>query len=632
MKNLFHRWPWRSGPKHYENFDLRISKISTGYRAKVDVDERVAKADFGCPFAREELAVLLADIGVSWRDVRVAARPDIQKTIRRIGTELFRAIFKDKVEALWRECLSRAGEKGRGVRLRLRFEDDSELADWPWEYLCDPDDDFLATSLETPVVRYPELITPVHTLKVRGPLRILVVTANPRGSSPLDIKREMAELEAVLADLHKKRRVQLELLEHASLSRLAERLEETFHVMHFIGHGTFDHGQNCGVLLFETENGAEERVNAEKLSHVLKDSQLGLVVLNACEGARTSPENFFAGVAQSLVKSRIPAVVAMQFAISDAAAISFASRFYGALARWASVDRAVSEARKAMRHYAWEWGTPVLYLRSDGRIFGPHSVNVWPAALTILLPACLLISPQACEWIKGSQGCSTSNVLDMKFIRIKPGAFKMGSKPRDKDEIAHEVRISKPFCMGEHEVTRGQWKAVMKEEPGGEGADDLPVTEVSWDDIRIFLERLNEMEPGMGYRLSTEAEWEYAARAGSTRRFSFGEEPDLLSRYGNCEGDDSFDGLAPVKSFKPNSWGLYDMQGNASEWVEDWYGEYPSGAVTDPRGPMTGMEKVRRGGSFKILEENCDAVSRTRSKLDYRSNDVGFRLVRTPES
>ena len=184
--------------------------------------------------------------------------------------------------------------------------------------------------------------------------------------------------------------------------------------------------------------------------------------------------------------------------------------------------------------------------------------------------------------------------------------------------------------MSEHEVTRRQWRVVMKEEPAGEGEDSLPVTRVSWEDIRVFLDRLNEIDPGKSYRLSTEAEWEYAARAGSTQRFHFGDHPELLSEYGNCRSDGRFDNLTPVKSFKPNYWGLYDMHGNVSEWVADWYAEYPSERVTDPQGPQIGAERVRRGGSFEILADNCDAVARNHSAPGSRLNDVGFRLVRKP--
>ena len=403
--------------------------------------------------------------------------------------------------------------------------------------------------------------------------------------------------------------------------------------MHFIGHGTFDAEKKCGALLFEKEHGVADSVTADMLSQVLRGRHLGLVVLNACEGARTSPDNFFAGVAQSLVKSQIPAVVAMQFAISDTAAISFASRFYGALARWACVDRAVLEARRAMRHYVWEWGTPVLYLRAGGRIFGPHWLDFWPAALASLLPFFLLVYPQVCEWLRNppTEGCPASETLSMKLVRIEPGTFTMGSKPRSRAEKAHEVRISKPFCMSEHEVTRGQWRLVLGEEPAGEGADDLPVTEISWDDSQVFLDRLNKLEPGKHYRLATEAQWEYAARAGSTQRFHFGDDPGRLSEYGNCEGKDRFDGLAPVKSFKPNQWGLYDMHGNAAEWVADRYAEYPSELAIDPGGPLMGEDRVRRGGSFEILADNCDAVTRKHSSPGSPLKDTSFRLVRDPE-
>jgi formylglycine-generating enzyme required for sulfatase activity len=655
MPSLFYRWRKRSGPKEYENFDLRISKAGARYRAEVDAPGGgEAGADFDPPFTREELGDLLSNLGIVWRDARVA-RPDIQQTIRRIGTDLFRAVFQKKVAALWEERLRRAHGEGHGVRLRLRLKE-PELADWPWEYLCDPDEDFFAISPETPIVRYPEMMAAGGVLRVRGPLRILIVTATPRRHGPLDTRREIAELQSALAELCKARRVELEVQEHASLSRLSERLQESFHVVHFIGHGIFDTARQCGFLLFEKENGAEERVSAETLGRVLKGRRIGLVVLNACEGGRGSLETPFAGLAQNLIKSRIPAVVAMQFPVPDPVAISFARHFYSALARWAPVDQAVSEARQALvaEHRIWEWGIPVLYLRSsNGGVLGP-GLPIWRATLAVILVPVLLLAllwvvlfgrekepkraPPALEMASfisphsevSTQGCLVSDTLDMAFVRVNPGNFTMGSKPRDKDEISHEVTISKAFCMSEHEVTRGQWRMVMKEEPPGEGADDLPVTRVSWDSVRVFLDRLNAMEPGKDYRLSTEAEWEYAARAGSTQRFSFGDDPDSLSLHGNCKGENRFEGLAPVKSFQPNKWGLYDMHGNASEWVEDWYWEYPSGPVVDPRGPSIGEERVRRGGSFEIMADNCDAVTRKHSAPGSSLSDVGFRLVRKP--
>lgn len=466
----------------------------------------------------------------------------------------------------------------------------------------------------------------------------------------------MAELQSALAGLCKARQVKLEVLENASLSRLTARLRESFHVVHFIGHGTFDDKQQCGILLIEQETGSEERVSAETLARVLKGKRIALVFLNACEGARGNSETPFAGLAQNLVKSKIPAVVAMQFAIPDPVAISFARHFYTALARLAPVDQAVSEARQALvaEHRIWEWGIPVLYLRSpDGRILAPGLKGGLAAiaivAVLLLLSSLGILLLQGVKELQGilspleyarlvssqsevsTKGCPASGILGMKFVRIKPGTFKMGAKLKAKNEIAHIVTISKPFCMSEHEVTREQWRTIMGEEPAGNGPDNLPVTDVSWEDAQAFLDRLNQRESGKGYRLATEAQWEYAARARSTKRFHFGEEPILLSQYGNCEGNDSYDGLVPVKSFEPNRWGLYDMHGNASEWVSDWYAKYPSEGVIDPQGPSIGEERVRRGGSFEILADRCDAVTRNHSKPEYRAGDVGFRLVLPPE-
>ena len=188
----------------------------------------------------------------------------------------------------------------------------------------------------------------------------------------------------------------------------------------------------------------------------------------------------------------------------------------------------------------------------------------------------------------------------------------------------HEVTLTKPFYLGKYEVTQEQWESVMGNNPSSrtKGAK-LPVTDVSWEDCQEFIKKLNASTKG-GYRLPTEAEWEYACRAGTTTAYSYG---DSLTKT-----DANIDGLSisAVGSYKPNSFGLYDIHGNVWEWCEDWYGDYPAGAVTDPKGPAKGEYRVLRGGSFNFYESNARSSNRYYYPPTLRLFNYGFRLARTP--
>ena len=168
----------------------------------------------------------------------------------------------------------------------------------------------------------------------------------------------------------------------------------------------------------------------------------------------------------------------------------------------------------------------------------------------------------------------------------------MGSdKGNDDEKPMHEVRISKPFYLGKYEVTQGQWQAVMGNNPSRfKGDPNRPVEQVAWEDVQAFMRKLNAIEGGTTYRLPTEAEWEYAARAGTTTAYSFGDDPRLLGEYAwyseNAKGK-----THPVGQKKSNAWGLHDMHGNVWEWVQDWYSKpYPSGTVTESAGAGLGLD------------------------------------------
>jgi len=222
----------------------------------------------------------------------------------------------------------------------------------------------------------------------------------------------------------------------------------------------------------------------------------------------------------------------------------------------------------------------------------------------------------------------------IELVFIPAGKFLMGSPAgeaqRDNDETQHEVTISKPFYMGKYEVTQGQWQAVMGSNPSYfKGGDRLPVETVSWDDCQEFLRKA-----GTGLRLPTEAEWEYACRAGTRTPFNMGE--TISTDQANYEGNFVYgsgrkgeyrEKTVEVGSFAPNAWGLYDMHGNVWEWCADWYGAYPGGAATDPTGAGSGQGRVLRGGSWYDVPWYCRSAFRGGLKPDARDLNFGFRVV-----
>ena len=228
----------------------------------------------------------------------------------------------------------------------------------------------------------------------------------------------------------------------------------------------------------------------------------------------------------------------------------------------------------------------------------------------------LLIKPgsnrRTLQLVKSQIPQRITDRLGMKFVRIPAGSFMMGSNNGDSDEHPqHRVSISKPFYLQTTEVTQGQWRSVMGNNPSGFKGDDLPVERVSWNAVQEFIVKLNAKEGGNKYRLPTESEWEYAARAGSTTAYCFGDDEGRLGDYAWYDKN-SGSKTHPVGQKKPNSWGLYDLHGNVWEWVQDWYGDYSSGSSTDPSGASSGSYRVIRGGSWYLTARGCRSAFRLR--------------------
>ena len=218
------------------------------------------------------------------------------------------------------------------------------------------------------------------------------------------------------------------------------------------------------------------------------------------------------------------------------------------------------------------------------------------------------------------------NSIGMEFVLIEVGTFEMGSpvtEPgRDDNETLHTVTISQPFYLGKYEVTQGQWQAVMGSNPSNFSAcgRTCPVETVSWEDTQAFIAALNRQEGVETYRLPTEAEWEYAARAGTQTAYHFGNAVSELHIYA-WYGDGLFfhEGTHPVGQKRPNGWGLYDMHGNVWEWVADWATGYPRGGG-----------RVFRGGSWLTAAWGCRAARRIWNPPGDRDREIGVRLARTP--
>ncbi|MCH9047028.1 MAG: formylglycine-generating enzyme family protein, partial [SAR324 cluster bacterium] len=217
------------------------------------------------------------------------------------------------------------------------------------------------------------------------------------------------------------------------------------------------------------------------------------------------------------------------------------------------------------------------------------------------------------------------------MVRIKPGTFQMGNEEVSTDAV-HAVSLQS-FYLDQTEVTQQKFQNIMKFNPSRDKAPNQPVEKVTWFQAQEYCKKV-------GKRMPTEAEWEYAARAGTTTKYSFGKYSNLLMNYGNycggvCAGgyslgwvdkDDSLE-IAPVKKYKPNPWGIHDMHGNVAEWVNDWYGGFQGLSENNPTGPESGNEKVVRGGSWKSGASETASASRDKINPSTSYDTIGFRCA-----
>ena len=279
------------------------------------------------------------------------------------------------MRSCYRNSLNTTRAQGKGLRIRLRV-DAPELAILPWEYLYDEaEGEYICLAKETPLIRYLELARPPQPLTIQPPLRILGMVASPSDLPELDMEKEKRQMAEAIRHLQDEGRVSLKWLEGQTWRDLQKAMRGgPWHVFHFIGHGDFDATEQEGQIALADEQGKSSLLSATQLGRLLDShASLRLVVLNSCEGARASETDLFSSTGAVLTRRGIPAVVSMQDAITDRAALEFSREFYDAVADGLPVDAAVTEARIAISmtmNDTMEWGTPVLHMRSnDGHLF-----------------------------------------------------------------------------------------------------------------------------------------------------------------------------------------------------------------------------------------------------------------------
>lgn len=327
---------------------------------------------------REELAQLEQTVGYQ-ANLSAAQKRERLAAVRQFGRTLFDALINDNLKALYDNSRYIAQQRGQGVRLKLRIHSPL-LAAVPWELLYDPRlGEFVSTSRQVSVVRYVALPRPVQLLATRPPLNVLGLLAAPTDLPPVAAGQK-AQIEAALKPLLDKGLASLTWLEGANWRGLLRAMHRgPWHVLHYVGHSGFDHEADEGYLSLVGEQGQAERLSADQLGTLLADhGSLRLVLLNSDQGGRMG-QDMFAGIATTLVRRGIPAVIGMQYEISDAAALEFALTFYEMLAENLPIETALAETRKAISLAIDEsvaWGTPVFYTHAPDSVLFDKPVSL----------------------------------------------------------------------------------------------------------------------------------------------------------------------------------------------------------------------------------------------------------------
>jgi formylglycine-generating enzyme required for sulfatase activity len=284
---------------------------------------------------------------------------------------------------------------------------------------------------------------------------------------------------------------------------------------------------------------------------------------------------------------------------------------------------AIIDATKPFAPSASEWFVQALTLDRLRKLS--------PEILKSLPPATLAAAVAALPPTAEIKLPSLVNSIGMEMKLLHAGTFVMGAAQDQGDDVRHAVTLTRRFYLGVHEVTNAQWRRVMGQVPSKWTDDDLPVEQVTWIEAVEFCEKLSALPEermlGRVYRLPTEAEWEFACRAGTTARRSFGDDRSKdLDKHAWC-AENAGGRTHPVGQKLPNPFGFFDMYGNVWEWCSDWYGDLAGGRVTDPEGPALGALRVYRGGSWGSNADRCQSSNRDGYDPTHRQSHLGFRVA-----
>ncbi len=486
----------------YQDFEIKISPSGdAGFTVSVLRSPAGEGEDsFEPPFDRDRLPVLLHRLNARIRGARhsrPSAPASATTTPREIGEALFSALFSGRVRDLYQSSVSGVGDGGLRIKLRLnpRLSEMAQIQNLPWELLARPEDvGFLALSPDRPIVRYLDVQEPVRSPPLPLRLRILLVSSQPADLPPLDLAEERRRLLAVRSIWKGRARLRIVPLPDASLAGLRQALQaETFHVLHFMGHGSLDPESGEGSLELMAGDGRSVDVGAGDLGSLLGGfKSLRLVVLNACSTAEAAePESTteeveasgyqpFAGVAQALIRKGLPAVVAMQREISDRAAIAFSEAFYRRLAAGEPVDAAVAEGRQAIRDRdpgGLEWSTPALFMRaSDGVLFRKRPSLRRFAALLAGVAFAVILAWLGYDWKQRTETAEHDNRRRVEAVEhnnrgttlLQNGqlddarqAFQAALDADPDSAVAHNNLARVDFLVGEYELAEDGYRKAI---------------------------------------------------------------------------------------------------------------------------------------------------------------------------
>ena len=357
--------PFERNP--YENFDIRIRRPLADGRYPIEVTRNPLEIEM----FDDELATFPTDdqtIKNVLSSLKLLAGD--KEKVKDLGQKMRDALFYGEIWNIFYSNLVNMKQQNKGLRIRLRV-DPAELSGWPWEYCFydHPDFGFFTLDPDTPIVRYIPGSFPAQSPPIPGKLKVLVATSEPSDQNTLSIEKELKVITTIL-DLMGDR-VELKVLRRATYERVQGALADQPHIFHFIGHGVLRGGQ--GALVFENKHGESDFITHDELRNAFKGNEVKIAILNACESAAQGVRSAFTGVAQSLVKAEIPAVIAMQYSVYDQTALGFTRDLYRFLMAGYPLDTAVTKMRQgAYRNDTFHWGIPVLFMRApDGVLWQP---------------------------------------------------------------------------------------------------------------------------------------------------------------------------------------------------------------------------------------------------------------------